>query len=201
MQQSASQYASTSRSSTFCLSSTALLTLRRFGDSLRHVTQPLHSQWIKLARCCRTYAFQMVILHIVDQLANHHHPGERRSQAGQAFARLFDFLFASSMFLSTWHDRMADLPSQLEACESTRMLPSPVISHNQYRVLGVEGDFGQLGLLDDLLLTQGVMLVLCQVIHMHLHQLTVLGHSLMIHMPLCAAKFLTRQFSVQCSVV
>ena len=34
----------TSRSSTFCLSSAGLLTLRRFGDSFRQVTQPLHHQ-------------------------------------------------------------------------------------------------------------------------------------------------------------
>ena len=38
-------------------------------------------------------------------------------------------------------------------------------------MLGVEGDLGQLGLLDHLLLTQCVMLVLCQVIHMHLHNM------------------------------
>jgi len=38
-------------------------------------------------------------------------------------------------------------------------------------MLGIEGDLGQLGLLDYLLLTQGVMLVLCQVVHMHLHNI------------------------------
>lgn len=32
----------TSKSSTFCFSSAGLLTLRRFGDSFKHVTQPLH---------------------------------------------------------------------------------------------------------------------------------------------------------------
>ena len=47
-------------------------------------------------------------------------------------------------------------------------LSAPVISYNQDGVLGVERDLGQLGFLDHLLSTQGFMLVLCQIIHVHL---------------------------------
>lgn len=35
----------TSKSSTFCFSSAGLLTLRRFGDSFKQVTQPLHCHY------------------------------------------------------------------------------------------------------------------------------------------------------------
>lgn len=45
----------------------------------------------------------------------------------------------------------------------------PVISHYQDGVLWVERDLGELGLLDNLLLTESIMLVLCQVVDMHLH--------------------------------
>ena len=35
----------TSKSSTFCFSSAGLLTLRKFGDSFKQVTQPLHCHY------------------------------------------------------------------------------------------------------------------------------------------------------------
>ena len=44
----------------------------------------------------------------------------------------------------------------------------PVIPNKQDRVYRVEPYLGQLSLLDDLLSTQGIMLVLCQVIYINL---------------------------------
>lgn len=52
---------------------------------------------------------------------------------------------------------------------------APVISNNQDGVLWVEGDLGEFGLLDHLLLTHSFMLLLSNVIYMHLHQQNM-GH-------------------------
>lgn len=53
----------TSRSSTFCLSSAGLLTLRRFGDSFKQVTQPLQSH----------RQFVMHTIHTREQHTHVHH--------------------------------------------------------------------------------------------------------------------------------